>query len=113
MITFLCAVSLLFWSVRFCDLPAWGWWLAMLLLALFADVLLHGATRRAPRPPSYGPALVMEAEQRMANLRESSRRVMEESDRVAEEVRADRMKHADSANAAYAEWRRKHNRKGY
>lgn len=94
MITFLVAVVLLVWAVRFAGLSSWGWWLGLIVLAFFLDKILEGLAHLAPRPPRvYGATdshVVQEAEERLAALRESTRRTIEYSDKIAAEVAEDR-----------------------
>ena len=89
MITFLVAVALLIVAT-----PAhWGWWLLAIAIAWFVDTTIVGFQRlAAARPEVYGATspLVVEAEQRLVALRESTRRTIDEIDRIAAEVREDR-----------------------
>lgn len=87
MITFLVAAALLVWAAKMGALPGWGWWLILIVAAWFTDLMLAGAAQRAPRTPGVydGGALVREAEERLARMKASTERTIEESDKVGAE----------------------------
>lgn len=88
MITFLVAVALVVWAARFGALPGWGWWLFLVVAAWFTDLMLAGVARRSARPPGvYDGAAIHDAEARLARMRASTARTIEESERVGAEAR--------------------------